>query len=199
MRVFLVSALTFAASLIITPHTYAAPLTYNEMIDGDIRYDIPGRRILTYLPLGFGTNTIQGRVGHTQLTPTTGSLDSDLFSTILPENAKLDSIKLTYSNGVLGTNRTLTDFNYILNNDTNRVNLNPSPFTIDIGLAALSLEWIGFATLNFVDAYDYTIEINLSEMPQPPVTEVPLPAAFLLFLAGLSSLGFAQRNKACRK
>lgn len=172
-----------AAAFLSGATAHAAPLTYDEAVDGDI---VNGTTVFN---LDFGANTIAGRVSGLD---TTLGFDSDLFDAILPAGAVIDSILVTLTPEAGGTGIAPAEFQYEI--DSGGVqSINTffgGDFTIPLGVAAAMLDNVGSTFIQFTTVADYLITINVSG-----AGEVPLPAALPLFLFGAGALGFVRRRR----
>ncbi|VAW03054.1 hypothetical protein MNBD_ALPHA05-1385 [hydrothermal vent metagenome] len=184
MNVRLLGAAIVAAGAMLTANASAAPLVYDEAVDGDIA------SFATTFNLDFGANIISGTVSGLN---TNLGFDSDFFDAILPANAILDSIQVAVTPGVGGNGVVPNTFQYGLNaNPTETFSLFSSGGNLDISisLAAALLEVIGLNDIQFLAVADYQITINVSE-----ANVVPIPAALPLFLGGLGMMGFFGKRK----
>jgi PEP-CTERM motif len=182
MRIFTVGAAAILAMFALATNALAAPIYYDEAVDGDIAQ-------FSTFNLDFGANTFVGTVsgGQTNL-----GFDNDTFTAFLPSGSIVDTIELmvtpTGSNGI-GPSK----FEYRIENGLVE-SINPfsgGDFTIALGVAAAFLQAVGFNNIQFLTIADYQITINVLRAP----SEVPLPAALPLFLAGLGATGFLGRRK----
>ncbi len=184
MNVRLLGAAIVAAGAMLTANASAAPLVYDEAVDGDIVVDS------TTFNLDFGANTISGTVSGLN---TNLGIDSDLFDAILPANAILESIQVTVTPAAGGNGFIPNKFQYSIDaNPLVIINPNSSGGNLDISilLAATLLETFGLNGIQFLTVADYQITINVSE-----ANVVPIPAALPLFLGGLGMMGFFGRRK----
>jgi len=119
--------------------------------------------------------------------------DSDRFNAILPANAILESIQVTFTPAVGGNGFTPNTFTYTIDGNPLTQSLPSSlggNLDISILLAAALLENVGLNEIQFLAVADYQITINVSE-----ANVVPIPAALPLFLGGLGMMGFFGRRK----
>lgn len=184
MNVRLIGAALVAAGAVFVSNASAAPLVYDEAVDGDIIANISS------LTLDFGANTINGTVSGLN---TNLGFDADLFDAILPANAILESIQLVVTPAAGGNGFIPNTFQYSLNANPAEI-FSPSSsggnLDISISIAATLLEAIGLNGIQFLTVADYQLTINLIE-----ADIVPLPAALPLFLGGLGLMGFVGKRK----
>jgi hypothetical protein len=184
MNVRLIGAALVAAGAVFVSNASAAPLVYDEAIDGDIVVNISS------LTLDFGVNTISGTVSGLN---TNLGFDSDFFDAILPANAILDSIQLAVTPAAGGSGFIPNKFQYSIDAGP-LVIFTPSSsggnLDINILLAAALLDSIGLNGIQTTTIADYQITINVSE-----ANVVPIPAALPLFLGGLGMMGFFGKRK----
>ena len=162
----------------------AAPLNYNEAVDGDIVSSL-------VLSLDFGVNVVTGR---TSGSTSPFGLDGDLFKALLPVNAVLDGFEVTLTTGTGGNGSFIGMWEYTFCNPcTSSFVLTGAggTFTVPIDLAAA---YIFLQPNNFPASAvnDYTIRISVSS------SEVPIPAALPLFatiLAGGGLVAWRRKRK----
>jgi hypothetical protein len=184
MNVRLLGAAIIAAGAMLTANASAAPLVYDEAVDGDIAANA------TIFNLDFGINTVSGTVSGLN---TNIGFDADFFDATLPANAILESIQLTVTAAAGGNGFIPNKFQYSI--DANPpVILFPNSFggnlDISLSLAAALLETVGLNGIQSLAVADYQITINVSE-----ASVVPIPAALPLFLGGLGMMGFVGKRK----
>jgi len=182
MRIFTVSAAAILAMFALATNAFAVPIYYDEAVDGDIAPE-------TAFNLDFGANIFIGTVSGAQ---TDLGFDNDILTALLPAGSIVDTIELTVtptgSNGI-GPLR----FQYrIENGPVESINsFAGGDFTLALGFAAAFLQAVGLNDIQFLTMADYQFTINVLRAP----SEVPLPAALPLFLAGLGATGFLGRRK----
>lgn len=184
MNVRLLGAAIVAAGAMLTANASAAPLVYDEAVDGDIAL------FATTFNLDFGANIISGTVSglNTYL-----GFDSDLFDAILPANAILDSIQFTATSAAGGTGFIPNFFQYGIDGGpivSLGAAISVGDLDISLAVAASMIDTIGSTNIQNTTIADYQITINVSE-----ANVVPIPAALPLFLGGLGMMGFFGKRK----
>ena len=183
----------------------AAPLNYNESIDGDIRANST-LYASTVFDFDIGSNTVSGNshiYTSTSVPANTSTHDPDSFFFTLPAGSELIAVSYAYSNLDMlpDTSTLLTRFH--LSNETGSLH---EYFTIDFiddasplsaftsslptGENIYKMDNDGYAvTIVGGGSWDYTWTFD--------VVAVPIPAAVWLFGSGLIGLiGIARRKKA---
>jgi hypothetical protein len=184
MNARLLGAALIAAGAVFVSNVSAAPLVYDEAVDGDIAAGA------TTFNLDFGANAISGTVSGLN---TNLGFDSDLFGAILPANAILESIQVTFTSAVGGNGFTPNTFIYTIDGNPITQSLPSSlggNLDISISLAAALLDNVGLNEIQFLAVADYQITINLLE-----ADVVPIPAALPLFLGGLGMMGWLGKRR----
>lgn len=188
---------TLFASLLTTVSVsvQAAPLSYDEAIDGDINRD--------FFLLDIGTNTI---TGDTELN--NPGTDFDIFDFDLAPGTQVNSISYEFTNVVerpgtsgfgLGMDTgsgNLGDWEIDVLNDASPVSILGEILPLSAGAGPYTFDYylwrFGGSADPFGGQWDYTLTFEVG-----PATVVPVPAAIWLFGSGmLGMIGIARRKKA---
>ena len=204
MRNLIILALSLLAAAI-TTNAHAMPVTYDESIDGDIGNFTNSGIIAQTLALGVGLNTVTGSIGVTD-----DDTDDDPFFFTLAQGLEIVGISFAVTNveiqndsfESLFANLNLTQFN------SSGFSFAGATFSLldpTLPLVAMTMfdgeidpnivldAFVGFGGSFSGDArflIDYVVSVEVREL-----SEVPLPAAAWVFLAGLGGLGVTRRRK----
>jgi hypothetical protein len=170
-----------AFALLICQPAVAAPLAYDEAVDGDIA-------LSPILQFDFGTNVIRGNV-RGGMSGSSSTFDADLFRADVPGGAVLDSVSVALTNTPSG-NGSFPDFFTV--SDT----LSVQPVVLDVRTGGTFSQNVGYFPISDdrlteigLNSFppginvDYDIQITLTPAP------IPLPAALPFLLTGCGVFG----------
>ena len=179
---------------------HAAPLLYDESVDGDIvHWPRPDR-----LTLGFGINLISGNITGRDFSVNVQDNDFDIFDAYLPEGGILKSI--TFSTSLIGgpdrditwgmTNAfNFTSSGYSINvvYFSDNYNTPGSSTTVLYDLERDYLRRLGVKGYNEAQSFDYTFAIDV--IGEAPPGSVPVPGSLPLFGTVLAGLGWRRLKR----